>query len=252
MPTNPIIKSLFNHRSIRKFKPDPIEPEVLETILRCGTRAATASNLQYYSFVVVDDPAKKKAIGFPDVPVAIFAMVDVYRIKRWLETNDTVPLKMEGVNSLFTGMWDALIALQNVVVAAESLGLGTCYYGVGIRMDVRRHLGVPEYVFAAGLVCIGYPDEDPGLRSRLPLEAVVHRNGYHIPSEDDIRRWYAERERTWDAVQKDKKAKLAEQGIHSIPQAVAAQKFSEQAMKDRSTGIIENLKRAGFDLGVIK
>ena len=249
MPTNPVIESLLNHRSIRKFKPDPIEPDVLETILHCGTRAATASNLQYYSFVVVDDPAKKKAIGFPDVPVAIFAMVDVYRIKRWLELNNTVPLKMSGANALFTGLWDSLIALQNVVVAAESIGLGTCYYGVGIRMDVRRHLGVPEYVFPAGLVCIGYPEEDPGLSSRLPLDAVVHKNGYRIPSEDDIRRWYAEREKVWDTVSEEKKAKLADQGIHSIPQAVAAQKFSEQAMKDRSVGIIENLKRAGFVLG---
>jgi len=60
--SNPVIDCLLNHRSVRKFSPKPIEPEKMEEILRAGTRAATAGNLQLYSFIVLEDYNKKKEL----------------------------------------------------------------------------------------------------------------------------------------------------------------------------------------------
>ena len=60
--TNPVIDCLMNHRSVRKFKPDPIPEETIETILRAGTRAATAGGIQPYALIVIDDPEVMKKV----------------------------------------------------------------------------------------------------------------------------------------------------------------------------------------------
>ncbi|MCF7810403.1 nitroreductase family protein [bacterium] len=255
--SNPVIESLMNHRSVRRFKSDAIESEKLDLILNAGTRAATAGNLQPYSFIVVDDMEKKKELDrawkggnfrIVDVPIVIVALVDLYRIKRWFEVNDTAPAEINQTNSLFISFWDATIALQNIVVAAESLGLGTCYVGRILSMDIRELFDAPELTFPAGMVCIGYPDQNPNLRTRLPLEAVIHRNQYHVPTDEDIRDFYSEKDDGWAKVTENKKKKLAEQSIHGIAQAIAAEKYSGDVVWERSQGIIDNIKKAGFVL----
>jgi hypothetical protein len=133
-----------------------------------------------------------------------------------------------------------------VVVAAESQGLGTCYWGAILEFDLERHFGTPEHVFPAGLVCVGYPDEEPELRGRLPLEAVMHRNGYQDFDDDTIRQLYREREAVWETVSPERREKLVGRGISSIPQAIAQQRFTEEPTRRRSQGIIDNLRRAGF------
>lgn len=259
--TNAVIDSLMAHRSIRKFKPEPVEPDVLDSILRAGVRAATAGNLQLYSLVVVDDSEKKKALldemvtegtfqdlGQFDAPIAIISLVDQHRIKRWFEVNNSASICNNRALSLFHGFWDAMIVLQNIVVAAESLGLGTCYIGGILSVDIHKLLDAPEYVFPAGMVCIGYPDESPELSIRLPLDAVVHRNTYRVLTDDEVRIFYKDRERIWEVVSQELKEELRKENIYNIPQAVAVQKYSKQVVIGRSKGIIENLKRAKFVL----
>jgi FMN reductase (NADPH) len=134
-----------------------------------------------------------------------------------------------------------------MVVAAESLGLGTCYIGSIQEMDVYSILKVPKYCFPAGLVCMGYPDQNKKLSMRLPLEAVVHKNEYRIPGDNDILDWYRERDAVWDRVSDERKEMQAKENIHGIALALAVQKFSKNVVEQRSKGIIENLERSGFD-----
>jgi len=138
--TNPVIESLLSHRSIRKYKPEPVAPDTLDLILRAGIRAATAGNLQLYSLVVIDDPAIKRALEAPEcaeAPLAIVALADTYRIQRWFEVNGVRQIENYRPSNLLIAIWDALIALHNIVIAAESLGLGTCYMGDIIARDVQ-------------------------------------------------------------------------------------------------------------------
>lgn len=249
---NPTIECLMNHRSIRQFRKDPVDQETLHMILNAGIRAASAGNLQMYSFLVLDDPEKLTlfteefgaTVQIP--PVIVVALVDLHRIKRWLELNDAKPPVLDRPAYFMLGFWDAIIALHNVVVAAESLGLGSCYYGSILEIDIQKQFGTPEYVFPAGMVCLGYPAEEPELRQRLPLEAVVHRNSYREFSASEIREFYLERESVWERVSEKRKQLLSEQGIHSIPQALAVQRFSEKVTRQRSEGILRNLQRAKF------
>ena len=255
--SNPVIDCLLRHRSIRKFTRKPIEPEKMDVILRAGIRAATAGNLQLYSFIVVDDAEKKTAldrawrptsIRLSNCPVVVIALVDQYRVRRWLEMHSNRTIYNNSPISFFLAIWDTLIALQNMVVAAESVGLGTCYIGSVLQMDVQKTLQVPEHIFPAGMVCLGYPDETPELSMRLPLEAVVHRNGYRIPTDDDIAAWYEERDGVWKTVSDAVKEGLAKQKIHGIAEALAVQRYSKEVVRERNKGILDNLRKAKFNL----
>ena len=99
---------------------------------------------------------------------------------------------------------------------------------------------------------MGYPDESPDLKKRLPLEAVVHRNQYRLPSDDDIRRWYKEHDQEWELLSESRRKEFSEQGIDGIAQQYAAQKFSAQNVEKRSRGILKNLRASGFDLSTGK
>jgi len=254
---NSVIECLMNHRSVRQYCDRPVEPEVLDLILTAGTRAATGHNLQSYALLVIDDKDAltklNEALAAPFVersncPIAVLGLADQYRTRRWLQAHTDREVLSNHPYNLLMAIWDTLIALQNVVVAAESLGLGTCYIGSGVEIDVQKLFSVPEYVFPAGLVCMGYPDNSPALSKRLPLEAVVHRNRYHMPSDVDINHWYKERDQEWATVPESRKKELSKQGIAGIAQSLSVEKFSPENVEKRSRGILKNLRKSGFDL----
>jgi nitroreductase len=248
---NPVIDCLMSHRSIRKFKPQALDAETLETLLQAGIRAASAGNLQHYSLIVVDDPEKKKALlDWPEAgPVTyIIAAVDEYRFKRWAALS-AAPFYFDQVVNLFIGYWDAIVALHNIQVAAESLGLGTVYIGTVLSSDIHAILGTPEYVFPAGMLVVGYPDETPELRPRLPLEAVVHYNGYHIPTDDEVNAFFLERNRLWNNLSASRREELTRQGITNMAQRTTLGHYTEEFISGESKAIFENLKKAGFKIG---
>lgn len=246
--THPTIDCMLNHRSIRKWKNQAISDSDLDLILEAAIRAPSASNMQRYTLVVVQQPETIKALGWEGAPLAMVALVDEFRIRRWLETRQDYPVDPSSASHFMIGLWDAILTLHQAVVAAESLGIGTCYFGGIQGAAVHTILGAPQHTFPAGMAVFGYPDEAPALSSRLPREAVVHRERYQIPTEDDLIQWYQEREAKWQQTSPERRQKLAEQGIFSIPQAIAAQKYSRAAMLERDQGILDNLKRSGFKL----
>ena len=248
--SNPTIDCLMNHRSIRKFKSDPVSETTIETILRAGVRTATAGSIQPYAFIVIDEPALLKKISYIPAPLAIVAVVDQYRVKRYYEMNDAPFYTNQAIN-LMISTWDTTIALQNVVIAAESLGLGTVYIGMILSMNLQELLGVPEHVVPAGLIALGTPDEKPPLRPRLPLEAVVHRNGYQVPSDEDIAAWYHEGDAAWmdrfkNEWSEEQRTKFVDRGITNRAQNWTIGHYTEEFTQKQSEGVLANIKRAGF------
>ncbi len=251
-PKNPVLDCLVNHRSVRKFKPEPIPEETIDTILRAGTRAATGGGIQPYAFIVIDDPDVLKKVSYIDGPLAIIAVVDQYRMKRYYESNDAPFYNDQAIN-LFISTWDATIALHNVVIAAESLGLGGVYIGMVLSQDLSESLGVPEYVVPAGLVTLGVPDEEPEPRPRLPLEAVVHRNRYRVPSNEEVASWYREGDEAWlerfeNEWDEERRAKSLERGIDNRAKQWTIGHYTEEFTQRESNALLANLKRAGFHL----
>ncbi len=193
--TTPTIEVIHKHRSIRAYKPDPIPREVVEAIVAAGQRASTSSNLQLTSVIAVTDPAKRERLAelcgnqdhIRQAPVFLAWCADRARLDRvcalrgYTQNTDTV-------ESFLVAAVDVAIMMQTATLAAESLGLGMCYIGA-IRNNPREVielLGLPKRTFPISGMTLGWPDADPILRPRLPLEAVLHWETYNPDDEEAL------------------------------------------------------------------
>jgi len=195
--------TFMNHRSIRKYKSDPVPEELLRNILEAGTRASTTGNMQVYSVIVTTDPSLKAELApchfnqpmVVEAPVVLTFCADFNRFNKWCTLRGAKP-GYDNFLSFFTAAIDALLVAQNVCVAAEDAGLGICYLGTTTYMagDIIRVLDLPGGVVPVTAVSLGYPDESPELTDRLPLEAVIHREKYRNYSDGEIDKHYQNKE----------------------------------------------------------
>ena len=198
-----MIDTLLNHRSIRKYKPDIVEPSKLDIILEAATRASSTGNMQAYSIVVTRDAGIRKKLWEAhfkqnmvlEAPVHLTFCADFNRFSKWCEQRKADP-GYDNYLSFLTGAIDAMLAAQNAAIAAESLGLGICYLGTATWMAARMIgiLDLPKLVVPVTAMVIGYPDETPPLTDRLPVEGVVHQEKYQGYLPIDIDRIHAEKE----------------------------------------------------------
>ena len=173
MRTNPVIAQMLRHRSIRKYQARRPSRQTVEAIVRAGQAAAYAAQL--YSLVLT---AERRKNPF-NAPLLFTVCIDLHKMEqimrrrgwRW-EAND--------LHGLLFGAQDAAYMTQNMILAAESLGLGTCLLG-GAPYAARalaRKLSLPKRVFPLVQLAMGYPAEDPTARPRYPLDFVLFRNSY--------------------------------------------------------------------------
>ncbi|HRY14238.1 MAG TPA: nitroreductase family protein [Syntrophomonadaceae bacterium] len=164
------IETIMTRRSIRKFKPDPVDEQDLTTILEAGRWAPSAGNLQPCYFVVVRDPAQRKQLkaaafdqeSLDTAPAVIVVCADPNRCEKYGEKGMTHFLLMDGAN-----------ATQNILLAARALGYGSCWMGGFSEKKVRELLGLPDHFRVISVVPIGKADEDPEPRERRPLSEIV-------------------------------------------------------------------------------
>jgi FMN reductase [NAD(P)H] len=189
---NPVLESLFKHKSIRKYKNQPLEDEKLQLIIKAAQAAPTWCNGEQVSIIAVKDQALKDkmrdlAWGQPYISscsVFLVFCADFYRISIAFEkagkTKEDFEKYIKNVDTLIVGSHDVGIALQNATVAAESLGLGTVDIGAirGKSLEVTKELNLPKYVIPLVGLCVGYPDDDPGLKPRMPMSGVCFDNKY--------------------------------------------------------------------------
>lgn len=204
---NDTINLLMRHASVRKYKDTPVSEEQLNAIIGAGQMASTSSNVQAYSVIAVTDSALKSQLAglagnqayIEQCPVFLVWCADLYRLREVTKPHLQGETSYEdSTENLIVASVDAALAAQNAAVAAESLGLGIVYIG-GIRnqiAEVSELLGLPELVYPIFGMCVGYPDGTSGLRPRLPLEAVLHRNHYNAEAT-------VEQVKTYDKVSSD-------------------------------------------------
>ena len=191
---NPILESLFKHKSIRKYKDQPLEDEKLQLIIKAAQAAPNWCNGQQVSIIVVKDKELREKIkaccwGQPYITTCSAFLVfcaDFYRISLAFEkagkTKEDFEKYMSNIDTLIIGSHDVGIALQNATVAAESMGLGMCDIGA-IRsksLVVTKLLNLPKYCIPLVGLCIGYPDDDPGLKPRIPSKGMCFENKYSV------------------------------------------------------------------------
>lgn len=198
-----MLQTILNHRTIRKYKSQKIAQEILDKILEAGTRASTTGNMQVYSIVVTSDDKIKEELWashfkqdmVKQAPVVMTFCADFNRFNKWCNQRNAQP-GYDNFLSFYTASIDALLAAQNVALAAESYGLGICYLGTTTYMadSIIKTLELPENVVPVTTLVVGYPDENPDLTDRLPVDGVVHYEKYKDYVAEDINAIYEEKE----------------------------------------------------------
>jgi len=167
-----LIDSIISRRSIRRYEKRDIPEEVLKQIFEAGRQAPSAVNKQPIHFIVVKDDETKK--GFSSVRHALW-------FNRFIEDAPVVIVGCADVNSLLTGKWaivDAAIAMQNMVIAAWALGVGSCWIGAFDEEKVMELLKIPDKWKVVALVTLGYPAEKPKQRSKKAIEEMFSFNTF--------------------------------------------------------------------------
>jgi FMN reductase (NADPH) len=173
MKKNPVIEAMLNHKSIRKYTDEKPSKELIETIVRAGQQAPFAT--QCYSVILSKDP-KKNAYK---APLMFTICVDPHKFELIMEKRNWKMI-MSDIGFLLLAVQDAALMTQNMILAARSLGLGSCLLGnaPNIADRIAEQYDLPDRVFPLVQLVMGFPAEDPPPRPRYPLEFTLFEDKY--------------------------------------------------------------------------
>lgn len=243
---------LINKRvSLRKYSEREVTPEVLDVILNSAMRAPTAGNTMMYSMIVIRDEEKKKRLSqtcdnqpfIAKAPVVIVFVADSHKMNKYFKVSgvgeycekNNKNLNTPDLAQLFLAAGDAFIAAQNAVVAAESLGLGTCYIGdIVENYDTHRKLlNLPNWATPVAMLCLGYyPEDYPRTpKTRFDKKYVVFEEEYKELTEEEIFEMYNENDRNVPIPNV--------YNAENFGQLLYGRKFGSDFMKEMNNGLIK-------------
>jgi len=253
-----VIEQIHQHRSIRKYKPDPVSEDIMDKILNAGIRTSSSGNMQTYSIIVTRDPDLRNQLLEPhfqqsmviDAPVLLTFCADFHRMRRWLNISDA-PDNFDNYFSFMVGAIDAILVSQTVALAAESLGLGICFLGSTIANadQIGTILDLPKNVIPVTGFSLGYPAEDPDLRDRLPSSGLIHKEKYQSIKDDDILKIYQDREKKgWLRYMQSKRLKeLAQKhSVENLAQLYTVVKYTKSSHQEYSNKLLDYLSIQDF------
>lgn len=203
---NETIRQLHERKSVRAFTPEAVSGEDERAILEAACQAPTAGNEQLYSIVVVRDQAIKDVLAVscdnqPFIAKAPLVLVFCADVRRWYRgfTLAGAEPREPGAGDFLLALEDTMIAAQNAVVAAHSLGLGSCYIGDILERgeEQARILGCPRWVVPVSVLVVGHPASAQLRRTkpgRFPLGGIVFEDGYRDLPDDELLALLGEKE----------------------------------------------------------
>lgn len=207
---NETLRTLMAAKSVRVFEDRPIAPADRERILLAAMAAPTAGNQQLYTILDITEQAllDRLAITCDDQPfiaTAKMALIFCADQQKWLDAYRAAGCapRAPGPGDLLLALADSCIAAQNAVVAAQSLGIGSCYIGDILERceEHRELLCLPELVVPAAMVVFGYPTGQQQARlkpARSPLQHIVHPNRYRRMDRAELSRMLQRGREPWD------------------------------------------------------
>ena len=197
---NETVKGLLERKSVRVFTDEPVSAEIKAQLFACAAAAPTAGNQQLYTVLDITAQSLKDTLAvtcdnqpfIAKAPVVLIICADGNKWYQGFQRFGCDPRK-PGAGDLMLAVCDAMIAAQNMVTAAHSLGLGSCYIG-DIMEQCEKHrelFNLPRYVFPVAMLVMGYPTQQQKDRKkpeRQPMSMVVRENTYTSFSDEELAR----------------------------------------------------------------
>ncbi len=183
MITNPVIESLMNRKSIRQYTSEKPSDEIIETIVTAGQQAPFAYQL---CSVLLSRNVEQNPFN---APLYFIVCVDFYRFERIMALRDW-QTGSNDLSLLVLGLQDAALLAENMVTAAESLGLGSCFLGAAPYQakTIIEQFQLPPRVFPMVGLSMGYPASNPPVRPRFPLSFTLFEDKYPQFSDEQLRK----------------------------------------------------------------
>ena len=187
---NNTIKELYNRKSVRVFTDELITEEERNIILNAALQAPSAGNMEMYSIIDVQDQQLKDQLAVlcdhqPFIATAKLVLIFLADYQKWYDIFNTYVGECDDLeeSDLFLAMNDTLIAAQNSVVAAESMGIGSCYIGDILENfeKIQELLNLPQYAVPCTMIVFGRPTDQQKERikpTRFDVNDMVYVNRY--------------------------------------------------------------------------
>ena len=237
---NNTIQELVQRKSVRVFEDREIMQECKDAILTAAVNAPTAGNQQLYTIIDAKDPSLKARLAEtcdhqPFIAEGKLVLIFCADCRKWYDafmSTGCEPRK-PGPGDLLLAVSDANIAAQNAVVAAESLGIGSCYIGdIMENCEIHRELlKLPKYVFPCCMLVFGYPTQQQRERTkpaRVAMKHIVHENSYRTMDADELKEMFS--------------GKAAARPYEEWMQAFCARKYNSDFSKEMSRSVAAYLK----------
>ena len=258
---NEVMRILLERKSVRAYEKREIGEREKAEILAATMRAPTAGNMMLYSIIEVKDQSAKDTLAGtcdnqPFIATAPLVLLFLADYQRWFDyfkqsgmekltrqRGELFRTPQEG--DLLISCCDALIAAQTAVIAAESLGIGSCYIGdIMEKYEVHRDLfALPQYALPICLVCFGYPTGQQKARPRTPRfddKFIVFENRYKRLTPEEYTEMFREREERARAAATTDPA--AADAARSVGQRMYFQKFNADFSKEMTRSVREMLR----------
>ena len=197
------MKTLLTRRTIRKYTDQDVSEELLNRLMTEAARTQTMGNLQLYSVIVTRSKEMKEKLApahfnqpmVKEAPVVLTICADFNRTSFWATYRNAVP-GYDNFLSYINAATDALLYTQTLCNLMDEEGLGYCYLGTTVYQpqEIIDILQLPKLVMPVATLTVGWPDEEPTLSDRLPLESFVHQETYHDYLGKDIDTYYQYKE----------------------------------------------------------
>lgn len=244
------MKNLNKRTSIRKYAPREVSDELLYRLLREAERTQTMGNLQLYSVVITRSEKQKEALApahfnqpmVKEAPVVLTFCADFRRTSRWAEERNAKP-GYDNFLSFINAATDALLYCQTFCNLADEEGLGYCYLGTTVYMpkQIIEVLELPKLVMPVATITLGWPDEQPALSDRLPLESIIHEEHYEDYSRERIDQFYAEKEQL-----PENQKFVSINNKETLAQIFTDIRYTRKDNEAMSVTLIDALKQQGF------
>ncbi len=177
--------------SVRRFQARPVDQALLESLIRSGQQAPFTG--QMYSFVVTRDQEKRERLTaifghlVQRAPVFMLVCVDFNKLDKFVAHGGRKN-RVDDLSLLFLGIQDASYAAENVVLAAEEAGLGTCFLGAApfVADELVELFRLPKRVYPLVGLVLGYPEERPAPRPRIPLDQCLFWDEYQELEDEQV------------------------------------------------------------------